>query len=234
MKTRQNEPFTADPSTGEIVISGIIGAMIPGGIDVDAALPRISAMKGSADVVKLVINSPGGDANDGIALYHALRELDMPIEAHIIGKAWSAATLPLMAAAVRRINKGANVMIHEPRSRSAGSETHTEAMSRAKATETLASDMADIYAAHTAMDRDQALEAMRVTTWMGSRQAIDKGFATEEMGSPAIAAYCDPAYLATIDVPDEYAAMVKWESEVKGTPNLDYSRVSLKLARARA
>ena len=58
------------------------------------------------------INSMGGAAHEGVAIYNALTELDGLVTTHIDGAAYSAASVVLMAGDRRVIHQGAELMIH--------------------------------------------------------------------------------------------------------------------------
>lgn len=66
--------------------------------------------------IKVLINSPGGSADDGFAIYDALRFIHSPVWTIAIGISASAATLVMLGAPKgnRLVLPNARIMIHQP------------------------------------------------------------------------------------------------------------------------
>ncbi len=66
--------------------------------------------------IKLLINSPGGVADDGLALYDTIKMLDAPVKTIVTGLAASAAAIVLVAAKKenRMALPNSRIMIHQP------------------------------------------------------------------------------------------------------------------------
>jgi ATP-dependent Clp protease protease subunit len=64
--------------------------------------------------IELIINSVGGSAWEGIAMYNELKEYDGKIIAKIRGIAASAATMPMMAADEIIAETGTTILVHGP------------------------------------------------------------------------------------------------------------------------
>lgn len=66
--------------------------------------------------IKLFINSPGGVADDGLAIYDTIKLIDAPVKTIVCGLAASAAAIVLVAA--RKENRlalpNSRIMIHQP------------------------------------------------------------------------------------------------------------------------
>ena len=68
---------------------------------------------GSAEIT-LLINSPGGDVNSGLALYDVMKGLSCPVRTVCLGTAASMAAVLFAAGARREILPHGRVMIHDP------------------------------------------------------------------------------------------------------------------------
>jgi ATP-dependent Clp protease protease subunit len=140
-----------------------------------------AALKGADyDRILVRINSPGGDAFEGISIYNILAGQGKPVDVIVDGLAASAASVIAMAGATRTMNKGAMLMAHNAWSMVAGEAKDLRKM--ADTLEKLSGSIADIYAAVTGRDDVQAL--MDAETWMTATEAVSMGFATAE-GSTA-------------------------------------------------
>jgi ATP-dependent Clp protease, protease subunit len=74
----------------------------------------VRELKGlEAGVINLLINSPGGDVPDAVAIYNALREHSAQVVTHIDALAASAATLIALAGDEVRMAENAMFMIHD-------------------------------------------------------------------------------------------------------------------------
>jgi ATP-dependent Clp endopeptidase proteolytic subunit ClpP len=92
--------------------------LIQGVIDPDFGvnLEQVRNSTQGASSVTLLINSPGGDFDEGFAIYDYLKSLSVPITAKVIGRCYSIATVILLSAdkANRISTANASVMIHNP------------------------------------------------------------------------------------------------------------------------
>jgi ATP-dependent Clp protease protease subunit len=78
--------------------------------------------------IKLFINSPGGVADDGLAIYDTIKLIDAPVKTIVCGLAASAAAIVLVAA--KKENRlalpNSRIMIHQPLGGVRGSSTDIE------------------------------------------------------------------------------------------------------------
>jgi ATP-dependent Clp protease protease subunit len=89
-------PIGKDPLTGE------------GVSDKDVSL----ALKDATGEVTVNINSPGGSAFQGLAIYSMLSNYSGKVVVNILGAAGSAASIIAMSGDTIRISTGGSVMIH--------------------------------------------------------------------------------------------------------------------------
>lgn len=147
-------------------------------LDVAQAL----AEYGAGDVT-VRINSGGGLAYDGMAIYSLLRAHVGEVTVVVDGVAASAASLIAMAGAKREMRDGAMMMIHD-----ASGITFGPAASHRKSAEVLeklSDNYAHVYALRSGLDRKEARELMLATTWLTADEAIEKGFATAKVSDVA-------------------------------------------------
>lgn len=131
-----------------------------------------------ATSIRLVINSPGGEVHEGVAIYSLLIADARPVEAHVIGLAASMASIVLLAADTRILHTGSMVMIHEPSLWYTGGKAHKLQGDVNRLLATTAS-MLDIYVERTGQDR-AALEALMADeTWLVAEDARRYGFGTD-------------------------------------------------------
>lgn len=134
------------------------------------------ALKGSTGPVSVRINSPGGDAFEGVAIYNLLRSSGRQINVRVDGLAASAASIIAMAGDTRVMGKGTMLMIHPAQMFAIGD---ADIMRKAaEVLDGLTASIADIYVEHTKQEKAQILEWVNAETWMDVAEAIDRGFAT--------------------------------------------------------
>ena len=135
--------------------------------------------------VTVRINSGGGIAFDGMAIYSLLKAHAGKVTIAIDGIAASAASLIAMAGDVREMRVGSMLMIHDPASVSVGPAKHHE--ETAARLHKLAENYAAVYAAHTGMDAKAVRDLMLATTWMSADEAVANKFATAKITEAATA-----------------------------------------------
>lgn len=139
--------------------------------DVDVALRGI---KTSNIVVRL--NSPGGDAFDGVAIYNRLKDHDAKIKIIVDGWACSAASLIMMAGDEIIVNTGGMVMIHEASVWTRG--TKTDLQKTVDMMGKLDNNILDIYMTKAIVERDEIKQFIENETWFTADEAVAVGLAT--------------------------------------------------------
>jgi ATP-dependent protease ClpP protease subunit len=128
-----------------------------------------------ADEIDLHLNSPGGNAWDGIAIYNSLRRHKARVVVTVDGYAASAASIIAMAGDEIRANRGAQFMVHDAWGRPTGNAA--ELVKAADALGKLSDSMAGIYAARAGGDVAFWRDAMRVESWYTAEEAVAVGLA---------------------------------------------------------
>lgn len=129
-------------------------------------------------VIKLLIDSEGGDAQTGISIYNFLKRTGARVEVEVIGLAGSIASVIAMAANPGKLKIARNgfMMIHRAQGIAIG--TGDELRSSAAVVDKYDDQIADIYSQRTnkPVDEIRALYA-NGDFWMSGQEAVDQGFA---------------------------------------------------------
>lgn len=167
-------------SVTEMTIYGIIGESYwsdkyTSAIDVDNALKEAN---GNNVVIRL--NSPGGSAFDGIAIYNRLisykKEHGAKITIYVDGWACSAASIIAMAADELIMGLGSMFMIHEASNVVWG--TKGAFRKEADVLEELEEGLIDIYMTKANVTREEIREKVDAETWFSASKTVEIGFAT--------------------------------------------------------
>jgi ATP-dependent Clp protease, protease subunit len=134
------------------------------------------ALKQPHDSVTLRINSPGGDAFTGVAIYNLLKSHGKPVNVIVDGYAASAASVIAMAGDTITMGKGTTIMIHGAMAIAGGFAA--DLRQTADVLDKVTANMADIYAARTGQPKDKITAMMNAETWFTPDEAIANGFAT--------------------------------------------------------
>lgn len=129
------------------------------------------------DTLLVYVNSPGGDAYDGIAIMNALRRHKAKVEVTVDGLAASAASIICMAADKLIMNRGSELMIHDTWTIAWGSADELRAA--AGQLDKLSDSYADCYAQRAGGSREKWRAAMRDETWYTAEEAVEAGLADE-------------------------------------------------------
>lgn len=158
-----------------LVISGAIGE---GGYfyegtsatDVRKALENVEAK-----TIRIKLNSPGGNAFDGLEIYNYLKDLDAHVIVEVTALAASAASIIAMGADEVIMRTGSVMMIHN-----ASTITYGNKDEMLKVHEYLAkidTSIIDVYKEKTGLSTDEIKEMLNNETWFTASEAVEKGFA---------------------------------------------------------
>jgi len=159
---------------GEIAILGEIGPEEWGGISEKSVREQLKAI-GPKNAVKVIINSPGGDAFAGIAIYNMLREHPGKVFVSVIGEAASAASIIAMAGDRVEMGEAAFLMIHSAAGMVMGNAADMREFADLLAT--IDSSVAEVYARRSGMPVKDVLTLMQAETWLTAKEAVSKRFA---------------------------------------------------------
>ena len=139
--------------------------------EVDEALKNVTTSN-----ITVRLNSPGGDAFDGIAIYNRLRDHKAHVKVIVDGWACSAASIIAMAADELIMNTGSMMMIHEASTGMWG--TKQDMRKRADMLDKLDASLVDIYMTKASITREEVETMVSNETWFTADEAITIGFAT--------------------------------------------------------
>ncbi len=166
---KPNDATCAIDVMGEIGDSGW-GAECTTAVMVKAQLTAA----GKAPVL-VTINSPGGDAFEGVAIYNLLREHPGAVTVHVIGMAASAASIVAMAGDRIEMAPGSMLMIHSAWGLVMGNRNDMREF--ADMLDKIDTAVAELYASRSGMPVADVLAMMEKETWMTGAEAVSNGFA---------------------------------------------------------
>lgn len=143
---------------------------------------RSLAEHGEGDVVAR-INSGGGVASEGMAIFSLLKAHPGKVTTVVDGIAASAASLIAMAGDKREMRDGAMLMIHDPATLTLGNvDAHQKA---ATVLDKLADNYAGVYARASGKAAPDVRKMMKTETWLTADDALGDGFATAKIDEKA-------------------------------------------------
>ena len=124
------------------------------------------------------LNSAGGVALEGLAIFNTLKGHQGKIKINVDAIAASAASLIAMAGDEIVMRDGALIMIHDPRTETFGtSSAHRQTADRL---DILSNQFREIYAKRTGKTEKAIGDLMTAESWLDADQAIAAGFATRK------------------------------------------------------
>lgn len=163
----------------EIFLTGTVGSSF-WDEDCFSAKSVREEIAGMSGPLTVRINSGGGIATEGQAIYTALKNHDGEVTVIIEGIAASAASLIAMAGDRIVMPMGSIMMVHDPAHWwTQGRGTEDDHLHEAKALGVLANAYAGIYAARAGIGVEEAREIMKAETYFDGAAAVEAGFATE-------------------------------------------------------
>lgn len=188
----------------ELTLSGTVGDDWFGdGFTHAEVVAALAPMEGD---ITVHLNSGGGIAAEGAAIYATLSTYDGDVNVVIDGIAASAASLIAMAGDTITMSDGAVMMIHDPMNITIGnSADHAKTIEQLEA---YAKAYARAYAKRSGKTADECREIMKAETWFDGEHAVEAGFADEAGQSKAkpVAAY---DYRAYAHAPKRFVAQAK-------------------------
>jgi ATP-dependent protease ClpP protease subunit len=134
--------------------------------------------------VTVLINSPGGNVFEGLAIYNLLRSHPAPVTVQIIGIAASIASVVAMAGDTIQIGKAGMVMVHNTQWVAMGDKT---VMLKAHDTMVVFDEtLATLYVDRTGNALPAVVAMMEATTFMSGTDAVEKGFADEFLPADSV------------------------------------------------
>lgn len=160
------------PSSSRVQIYGFIGDWWDGN-DSASLAEQINNL--ATDEIEVHLNSPGGYAFDGVAIFNALRQHDAKVRVVVDGLAASAASLIVMAGDEVIMATGSQMMIHNGSTIAWG--TAADMRYVAGVLDKLSASMAEIYKVKAGGTADDWRTVMDAETWYTAEEAVAAGLA---------------------------------------------------------
>lgn len=151
------------------------GIRITGEIGWDVTLNKVLDQLTDKGDVDVVINSPGGDMFEGLAIYEALRDHPGKVRVKVLGLAASAASLIAMAGDEIEVAESGYIMIHNAWVIAVGNKNQLRETS-AKLEE-FDTTLSKIYSKRTGIEVADVSKLMDTETWINGEEAVKMGFA---------------------------------------------------------
>lgn len=129
----------------------------------------------STEPIRLYVNSPGGHADDGFAIYDVMRYVTAPVHTIVTGLAASAATIVMIGAdkGGRLALPSARIMLHQPSQGARG--TASDIAITAKEILRLRKKANELFAEETGHPVEKIEKDMQRDFWMTAPEALDYG-----------------------------------------------------------
>jgi ATP-dependent Clp protease protease subunit len=126
----------------------------------------------STKPIRVFINSPGGLADDGFAIYDLMRFVRAPVYTIVTGMAASAATIAVLGAQKGRrlIMPHARIMLHQPSTMIRG--TAADISVSAKELLRLRKKSSELYARETGKPLEQVEKDLHRDYWLNAEEAV--------------------------------------------------------------
>jgi HK97 family phage prohead protease len=176
-KTRHVRNAAASAGVLELTMYDDIGEnwWSGGGITAKWVKAKIETSGGYSSIT-VRIDSPGGDAFEGVTIYNLLRSQKKPVNVFIDGLAASAASVIAMAGDTITMGPGTMLMVHNASGLCMGEEK--DMLKTAEVLSKVSLSIGEIYVARTGKTVDEVKAIMDAETWMRAQEAVDLNFAT--------------------------------------------------------
>ena len=140
--------------------------------DATELIKNVNAINTKSILVK--INSPGGDAFDGISIYNALANHPSKVITRVEGLAASVASIIVMAGNEIQMYQNTMLMIHNAWAYVVGNQQAL--LEVATVLDKMDNNLIGIYTNKTKGSKKEMAQMMADETWMTAKEAQDKGF----------------------------------------------------------
>lgn len=189
MRTKLIQARATAKDRGELLLYGDVGPSEWGMIDERAFADQLKSL-GDVKTIELRINSPGGSAFSGIAMYNQLMRHPARVEVHVDGLAASIASVIAMAGDDIVMGEGAQMMIHDASSIAWGNAG--EMRKTADLLDSISEEIALIYARRTNRPVAELRDAMREETWFTGEAAVEARLADRVVAGQPVEARLEP------------------------------------------
>lgn len=220
--------FSFNTDKKEIRIYDVIGESWDGtGVHAGAVAEALDAMGGQRVTVR--INSPGGIADEGVAIYNTLKRYPGGVDTVVDALAASAASIVALAGENRVTLKGSRWMIH--RAMGIGIGNANDMRRLASVLEVYDGSLAEIYAEYMDLETPEILTLMDDETWYDAQKSLESGLSTALVEEKTDEKAQMAAWFAR---PPEDLATQKTEARLRPAPVArELARIKMRMAQLR-
>jgi len=173
---KNERKFTAEVKgdTLELVVMDVIGDFFFGGVSANSIKRELDRAP-NAKKIRVLVNSPGGDAFDGISIRSLLKRHPATVTVEILGEAASAAAIIATAGDRVEMHLGSMLMIHRAWSIAIGNAGDMQAAADDLAK--LDEGQVSIFTARSNQEAGKVKKWLDAETRMTAEEAIERGFA---------------------------------------------------------
>ena len=184
---------------------------------------------GEVETITVRINSPGGDVFDGNTIYNLLKQHSAHVVVYVDGLAASIASVIAMAGDEIHMADNALMMIHDPWSFAIGNAA--DMRETADRLDKVAGTIVRTYAKKTGKGEQELADMMAAETWMNADEAVEHGFADSVVDALPMAASAQLFDLEKFrykrsplaaGTPMRPAAEVRAPGDADAAPNLEF------------
>jgi ATP-dependent protease ClpP protease subunit len=172
---------------GDIVDTATLSMLEAWGYPTDGFISATAIKKqmdgaGEYSSIALRINSPGGDAFEGIAIHNLVRAQGKPVAVYVDGVAASSASIIAMAGDTITMGGSSMMMIHNAWCDCRGDAA--EMRKTADLLDKVSESIGQTYVKRTGKTADEIKALMSAETWMSAQDCLRDGFATQIAEEP--------------------------------------------------
>lgn len=167
---------------GQIVTQSQILSLEMWGIPTDGYISSVKVKQqidqsvGKFSRIAIRINSPGGNAFEGIAIGNIIKSAGVPVDVYVDAVAASAASIVAMCGSTITMANNAMMMIHNAWTACEGYASDMRKM--ADTLDTISASIGQTYVDKTGKALEEITALMDAETWMGAEECVKTGFAT--------------------------------------------------------
>lgn len=191
---------------GELLLYADVGPSEWGMVDEKAFADELKKL-GEVKAIDLRINSAGGSAFSGLAIYNMLKRHPASITVHVDGLAASIASIIAMAGDEVLMGEGAQMMIHDASAVSWGNAA--EMRRTAELLDSISGDLAEIYARRSGRPSAEIRDLMRAESWFGAAEAVEAKLADRVVAGEKVEAHLEPEQAARFKHPPKALLSVR-------------------------
>lgn len=169
--------IVVNKAKNELFVDGVIGADWTGeGITASAVSDALESLDGNRATVR--INSPGGSADEGVAIYNTLKRYSGGIDTVNEALAASAASVIFLAGENRIMSSGSRIMIHRALTIEIGNADRMR--KTADVLESYDKSLVEIYSQFMSDSEESIMALLSAETWYNADNAVSSGLATSK------------------------------------------------------